>query len=70
MELTCLIILSLITSLFHLIFKIRKENSKNFRFKNFKNLYPDEPFEKLSEYEEKSKIKISLFELKKKINDG
>jgi len=42
---------------------------KNERFKNFKKFYPDEPFEKLSEYEEKSKIKVSLLE-RKKINDS
>lgn len=45
------------------------EFCKNKRFKNFKNPYPDEPFEKLSEYEEKSKIKVSLLE-RKKINDS
>lgn len=40
---------------------------RNKRFETFKILYPDEPFEKLSEYEEKSKEKF--FQLKN-INDS
>lgn len=43
------------------------EFNKNKRFKKFKEIYPNEPFEKLTEYEEKSKINFSQ---KKDINDS
>ncbi len=50
-----LILVSIITPISLLLRKFTSEFYKYKRFKKFKKIYPNECFEKLSEYEEKSK---------------
>ena len=46
------------------------EYYKNNRFKNFKKIYENEKFEKLSDYEEKSKSNNIIKIPKRSINDS